>query len=235
MTTPNEEIDYIVKLSQVLEKNLTPELFAKSEKYRTLLRFSEARRQNPRATQSQICKSIGTSSSSIERIRTDLNISSPYRYSVSTKSDLQKEKEKYKRAVNELFKKGKISEDIKLDLYNKINSSFDKEVKDEVISICPMLNNRKRTISKITSYTSEPEPRKRIRGIVKGGTNAEDLLENDEPKVLTEDEVQKRIAGALNRDELVNSNSNTNASTSQLFNQEPGGTSKDKYLKMLNN
>lgn len=234
MTTPNEEIDYIVKLSQVLEKNLTPELFAKSEKYRTLLRFSEARRQNPRATQRQICKSIGTSSSSIERIRTDLNISSPYRYSVSTKSDLQKEKEKYKRAVNELFKKGKISEDIKLDLYNKINSSFDKEVKDEVISICPMLNNRKRTISKITSYTSEPEPRKRIRE-TKGGTNAEDLLENDEPKVLTEDEVQKRIAGALNRDELVNSNSNTSASTSQLFNQEPGGTSKDKYLKMLNN
>ena len=99
MTTPNEEIDYIAKLSQVLEKNLTPELFTKSEKYRTLLRFSEARRQNPSATQSQICKSIGTSTSTIERIRTDLHISSPYRYSVSVKSDLQKEKEKLESSL----------------------------------------------------------------------------------------------------------------------------------------
>ena len=210
MSNLNEEIDYLVKLSQVTEKNLTPDLFSKSEKYRTLLRFSEARRLNPHASQSQLCKSIGTSPSTMERIRKDLNVTSPYRYSVPVKSDLQKEKDKYKRAVHESFKKGTISEDRKLELYEKINSTFDKQVKDEVTSVCPTLMERKKNIvSRVTSHTNVS------------------MSTSDRTQIS-----RKSMKGGKIETDISGGSGDLEKQVEQMYSES---SSRDKYLKMLNN
>ena len=55
-------------------------------------KFMNVKAANPSLTQDQLCKMIGTSSSTMKRIRTDLNLTSPYRYDVPLKHK-QKKKE----------------------------------------------------------------------------------------------------------------------------------------------
>ena len=55
-------------------------------------KFINAKAANPGLTQDQLCKMIGTSSSTMKRVRTDLNLNSPYRYDIPLKHK-QKKKE----------------------------------------------------------------------------------------------------------------------------------------------
>ena len=77
-------------------------------------------------------RSIGTSVSTLERIRYDLGVPSPYRYEKSIKSEAQKEKEKLKRIVYSALKSGEIDETRKTELYSRINSDLNADVKHEV-------------------------------------------------------------------------------------------------------
>ena len=54
-------------------------------------KFMNAKAANPGLTQDQLCKMIGTSSSTMKRVRTDLNLTSPYRYDVPLKHKQKKE------------------------------------------------------------------------------------------------------------------------------------------------
>ena len=95
MTTATNDLDEMIKMSQIdINKLDDSDFMGKLEKIRTLIRFNEAKRQKGKMSQSSICKTIGTSVSTLERIRYDLGVSSPYRYEKSIKSDAQKEKEK---------------------------------------------------------------------------------------------------------------------------------------------
>ena len=129
------DLDELIKMSQIDVNALKPELFGNIEKLRTIVRFNKAKKDNSKLSQIDICKSIGTSVSSVERMRKDLSIPSPYRYSVSTKTEAQKDKDKYRQKVYSAFKSGIINESAKIDLYSQIKSSLDKDVKDKIKSL----------------------------------------------------------------------------------------------------
>ena len=131
------DLEELVKMSQIDVTKINSDLLGKIEKLRAITRFNDAKRRNPKASQKELCQSIGASVSTMERIRKDLSIPSPYRYTVSVKSETQKEKDKYKRMVYDAEKSGKITEDTKGQLYTKINSGLGADLKQEVMSIGP--------------------------------------------------------------------------------------------------
>ena len=90
--------DYLQRLSQVSTvTNLNPQSLIKVDKMETWLEFLETKRTNPNLNQDQICSKMHVSRSSINRIRKDLGLPSPYRYEVSDKTEAQKERAKEKR------------------------------------------------------------------------------------------------------------------------------------------
>lgn len=53
-------------------------------------KFMNVKAENPSLNQDQICKMLGTSSSTMKRIRTDLKLNSPYRYDIPLKHNKKK-------------------------------------------------------------------------------------------------------------------------------------------------
>ena len=175
MSGISDQYDNLVKLSHVEERNLTPTLLSKANKYQKLLQFNEAWNQNTRASQKQICDEIGVSVSTMNRLRKDLGVTSPYRYTVSTKSEAQKEKEKYKRIVYTAVKDGKIDEDAKTDLFDRINKSLNKDVKEEVLKL------KQGTGTAATSTRRHVQTSRPKKPEMRGGTLEE--LNNQAPDV----------------------------------------------------
>ena len=60
-------------------------------KINMMLNFMEIRSNNPRMTQNQICKQLGTSDSTIKRYRDDIKMDSPYNRSNYKKKRPKKE------------------------------------------------------------------------------------------------------------------------------------------------
>ncbi len=127
------ELD-IVKLSEFDQSKITS-LLSNSRKLRTILQFNEVAGNNRHATQTQICGEVGVSVATINRMRKELNVRSPYRNSVPTKTEAQREKDKYRRIVNTAYRSGEINESKKSSLYSKINSNLVKGVKDEILNL----------------------------------------------------------------------------------------------------
>jgi DNA-binding transcriptional regulator YiaG len=65
----DEDLNELTKISQIDISKFSTDIPGKVEKLRTVARFSQARRQNKNMSQSQICKLIGTSTSTLQRIR----------------------------------------------------------------------------------------------------------------------------------------------------------------------
>ena len=61
---------------------IDPNAFSKVYKLQIIKDFTAIREKNKKLNQEQICKLLGTSVSTIIRIRKDLNIPSPFRYTV---------------------------------------------------------------------------------------------------------------------------------------------------------
>ena len=71
-------------------------------KVNTVMKFIEAKEEEPHLTEYQLCKKIGTSVSTLTRIRKDLGISSFYRYDVplkkkTVKHELEEESQAVKK------------------------------------------------------------------------------------------------------------------------------------------
>ena len=66
-------IDQLTK-SQTIDPNSINRLY----KINKILKFMEIRSKNPRMTQNQVCKQLGTSDSSIKRYGDDIHLDSPY-------------------------------------------------------------------------------------------------------------------------------------------------------------
>lgn len=175
------ELD-IVKLSEFDASKLTT-LLSNSRRVRTILQFNEVAGNKRHATQKQICDEVGVSVATINRTRKELGVSSPYRYSVPTKTETQKEKDKYRRVVNTAFKSGEISELEKSQLYTRINSNLDKSAKDDVSKLKPTVNH-----SRTTTVVSKTKP-------LRGGTykDTADSDDDDRPRGITEEDAQRRI------------------------------------------
>lgn len=69
-----------------LLSEINPEDITKVHKINIIFKFMNIKAAQPNLTQEQICKKLGISSSTIKRIRQDLNVKSPYRYDVPLKS-----------------------------------------------------------------------------------------------------------------------------------------------------
>ena len=53
-------------------------------------KFMDEKMQNPKLSQKEICKKIGTSTATLNRIREELNIPSVYRYTKPLKNSIKK-------------------------------------------------------------------------------------------------------------------------------------------------
>jgi hypothetical protein len=104
-----EDLNELIKVSQIDISKFSADVLGKVEKLRTVARFNQARRQSKNMPRSQICYLVGTSASTLQRIRKDVGSPSPYRHSVSTRLAAQKEREKYKRMVYTASKTWEIS------------------------------------------------------------------------------------------------------------------------------
>jgi DNA-binding XRE family transcriptional regulator len=183
------ELD-IVKLSEFNESKLKA-LLSNSKKVRTILQFNEVAGNKNQATQKQVCDEIGVSVTTINRIRKELGVSSPYRYSVPTKTETQREKDKYRRIVNSSYKGGEISELEKSQLYTKINSNLDKGVKDEINKL--ITSKSEKSVGNSKSFKSS------VRDKMKGGTYKATVdSDEDEPRKGTViNEINKTIESEI--------------------------------------
>ena len=64
---------------------IDPNDILKHSKMLLMLKYQQAKEENPKLTQDQLCSLIGTSKSTIYRSRTDIKMDSPHRYSIPMK------------------------------------------------------------------------------------------------------------------------------------------------------
>lgn len=69
-----------------LLSDLNPENINNAYKTKMIIDFMNIKLEQPNLSQDQICGKLGISSSTIKRIRQDLNVKSPYRYDIPLKS-----------------------------------------------------------------------------------------------------------------------------------------------------
>ena len=81
----NFTIDHLTK-SQTIDPNSINRLY----KIYMMLNFMEIRSNNPRMTQNQICRQLGTSDSTIKRYRDDIQMDRPYNRNNYKKKKLRK-------------------------------------------------------------------------------------------------------------------------------------------------
>ena len=86
------ELEKIESIKETIS-NFDPNLITKFSKMKKLLQFEEAKSAQPNLTQDQICKKIGISTSSMQRIRKDVNMQSPYKYIIPAKKSNSKKKQ----------------------------------------------------------------------------------------------------------------------------------------------
>ena len=128
----NSTIDQLTK-SQTIDPNSINRLY----KLNMMLNFMEVRSNNPKMTQKEICKELGTSGSTIKRYRDDIKMDSPYnrgnnkkktkQVSNTTTEDSSKNKTIEKRIKNKLkneIKGGNISDNNILSGKELIDQAF---------------------------------------------------------------------------------------------------------------
>ena len=169
-----EDLDELIKISQLNIDVLNSDILGNIEKYRTIVRFNKAKKNHPEQSQPELCKSIGISVSTLERIRKDLNVQSPYRYTVSVKTEAQKEKDRYKQKVYTAFKSGLIDEDTKVSYYDKIKSNFDKSIKDEIKNLRGSTESIKSTVKSNSDHEIKSNRMHTRKNYVRGGTITDD-------------------------------------------------------------
>ena len=99
-------IDNIMKAS-----SFDPNEITKFSKIRQQINFQKIKDENPKLTQDQICKMMGTTSSTLNRNRHDINMNSPYIHPVPLKHSPKKH---VHSSVNDISKKqvpGKVIQD----------------------------------------------------------------------------------------------------------------------------
>src|SRR3981189_1874804 len=64
---------------------IDPNDILKHSKMLLMLKYQQAKEENPKLTQDQLCSLIGTSKSTIYRSRADIKMDSPHRYSIPMK------------------------------------------------------------------------------------------------------------------------------------------------------
>lgn len=125
-----------------LLSDLNPENINNVYKTKMIIDFMNIKIEQPNLSQNQICSKLGISSSTIKRIRQDLNVKSPYRYDIPLKNHGQspaKEKKKSKKV--EITEENKLSSKQKNKLKNKKikekigNGSEENNTDDEIESL----------------------------------------------------------------------------------------------------
>ena len=81
-------------------QDFNPDIFRRFSKLKILDDFTKAKSSNPTLTQDQIAKKIGTSVSTLNRIRQDLQLKSFYSYDVPMKKSNKVHKEEDKKSCN---------------------------------------------------------------------------------------------------------------------------------------
>ena len=120
----NFTIDQLTK-AQTLDPNSINRLY----KINMMLNFMEIRSNNPRMTQNQICKQLGTSDSTIKRYRDDIKMDSPYNRNNDKKRKPRKETdESPKNKIIEKRIKNKLKNEMKGGDISNNHSISSKEI-----------------------------------------------------------------------------------------------------------
>ena len=103
-------------------ESIDPNSINRLYKINMMLNFMEIRSSNPRMTQNQICKQLGTSDSTIKRYRDDIEMDSPYNRNNYKKRRPKKEPDNTtaKKGIDESSKNKIIEKRIKNRLKNEI-------------------------------------------------------------------------------------------------------------------
>ena len=135
----NFTIDQLTK-SQSIDPNSINRLY----KTNMMLNFMDIRSNNPRMTQKQICKELGTSDSTIKRYRDDIQMDSPYnrnKYKKKTNPQATNESSKNKiiekrinnRLKNEIKGGGNISNIHTITGKKLIDHAFERDKADSIL------------------------------------------------------------------------------------------------------
>lgn len=126
-----ERVSTICKLAE----NHDPKSLVKALKMKRIADYLEVSNKNPKMRQSDICKQLQISQSTMHRVRKDLNLGSLYRYNVSVQTELTKHKDRYRRIVLNMFKKELISEQERDELRELINNEKFDVVQTKIKSV----------------------------------------------------------------------------------------------------
>lgn len=86
-----KDIDILTKLDEI---SIDPKKLNQIYKLNLHNKFLLMKSEKPNLTQHQICKALGTSESTMKRIRKDLDIQSPYRFNIPLKKSTTSSSEK---------------------------------------------------------------------------------------------------------------------------------------------
>ena len=154
----NFTIDQLTK-SQTIDPNSINRLY----KLNMMLNFMDIRSNNPRMTQKQICKELGTSDSTIKRYRDDIQMDSPYnrsiykkktpkqKPSIATKNISKNENNKptsNKRSKNNAIKGGNASNTHTISNKELIDYAFESGKANSILENKPEDNTKFITIAR---------------------------------------------------------------------------------------
>ena len=153
----NFTIDQLTK-SQTIDPNSIKRLY----KLNMMLNFMEIRSSDPKMTQKEICKELGTSDGTIKRYRDDIKMDSPYnrsnnkrkktkQVSNTTTEDSYKNKTFEKRIKNKLkneIKGGDISDNNILSGKELIDQAFQDDKINSILENKPEDNKKLITIAR---------------------------------------------------------------------------------------
>ena len=134
----NFTIDQLTK-AQTLDANSINRIY----KINMMLNFMEIRSNNPRMTQNQICKQLGTSDSTIKRYRDDIKTDSPYNRNNHKKRKPKKEtdesptnkiiEKRIKNSLKNKIKGGNISDNHTISSKELIDYAFENDKTNSIL------------------------------------------------------------------------------------------------------
>lgn len=219
MTNLEDRLLNIDKLEDV-----NPENIRRMYKLKTMLDFMEAKDQNKKLSQKEICSKLGISKSTLYRTRRDLDMGSLNRYDVPVTSEAQRKKDKVRRTVTSLHKQGLIDASERDSLRSIINEnnleSAVKKIRD-ITSSFPETSKSGSHRRSTQTLSQKSNPR--------GGTLTSTESDGDEINTITENEAHRKIQ---KHESLTKAMENLKRSGKQQSNNEYNPT-VEELTKMI--
>ena len=142
--------DKLIKYQQL--ESFNPDIITKMKKLQLVAKFADLKESQPNLTQKQICSKLNTSETSIRRIRQDLNMKTPYKYDISSRSNKSNKSKPINQSLENNFSKS---------LLNSNNSKVVISKNEKQLHSCSVCNktcgSKSGLISHMKTHNSKNE------------------------------------------------------------------------------